>query len=364
MNIGILTFHCADNYGAVLQAYGLQSVLRNLGHNVSIIDYRPQFIVGNYKVLNNPGLSHFNQFFSKKYLKHLLTLPIRNKRINNFNSFRKHHLNLSSIETIDENSIMIVGSDQIWNPKLTGGKLDEYYLLENFNGNKIAYAASAGDNEVVKSSFDHKTVSHLKSFSAISTREKFLKEILEEKGIAGIETVVDPVILAGAEAFEPLIDERYKPNEPYILSFSLVYSKEYAETSEKIGRDRNKKVIHLSSADSSFFSQGIINTASISQFLTLIKYADEVVTYSFHGISFATLFNKQFWYLDIWDKRSARILNYLSQIGLEDRYIDGSTLPVIKPIDYTAANEKIDAMRRKSRHFITSAIDKIANKKS
>ena len=41
MKIGILTFHWPENYGAVLQAYALQSYLTDLGHDVEIINYRP-----------------------------------------------------------------------------------------------------------------------------------------------------------------------------------------------------------------------------------------------------------------------------------------------------------------------------------
>ena len=40
MKIGILTFHLAHNYGAVLQCYALQEVLGRMGHQVSIINYQ------------------------------------------------------------------------------------------------------------------------------------------------------------------------------------------------------------------------------------------------------------------------------------------------------------------------------------
>lgn len=48
MKIGILTFHCAVNYGAVLQAYALQEILRSLGHEVYVIDYRPDYLTEAY----------------------------------------------------------------------------------------------------------------------------------------------------------------------------------------------------------------------------------------------------------------------------------------------------------------------------
>lgn len=40
MKIGILTFHRAINYGAVLQCYALSEVLKKMGHDVFVIDYR------------------------------------------------------------------------------------------------------------------------------------------------------------------------------------------------------------------------------------------------------------------------------------------------------------------------------------
>lgn len=44
MRIGILTFHNANNYGAVLQAYCLQETLRRIGFDVEIVDYRNPLI--------------------------------------------------------------------------------------------------------------------------------------------------------------------------------------------------------------------------------------------------------------------------------------------------------------------------------
>lgn len=38
MKVGILTYHWANNYGAVLQAYALLSKLKEMGHDAYIID--------------------------------------------------------------------------------------------------------------------------------------------------------------------------------------------------------------------------------------------------------------------------------------------------------------------------------------
>lgn len=45
MKIGILTYHYAHNYGAVLQCYALQEYLSSLGHTVKIIGYENSNII-------------------------------------------------------------------------------------------------------------------------------------------------------------------------------------------------------------------------------------------------------------------------------------------------------------------------------
>lgn len=50
MKIGILTFHRAINYGAVLQAYALQRHLENQNVEVDVIDYRSEVIEESYRL--------------------------------------------------------------------------------------------------------------------------------------------------------------------------------------------------------------------------------------------------------------------------------------------------------------------------
>lgn len=42
MKIGILTYHRAENYGALLQAYALKEYLYTKGYDVAFVDYWPQ----------------------------------------------------------------------------------------------------------------------------------------------------------------------------------------------------------------------------------------------------------------------------------------------------------------------------------
>ena len=50
LKVGIITFHRAINYGAVLQTYALSKYLRECGYDVQVLDYRCKAIEDSYKV--------------------------------------------------------------------------------------------------------------------------------------------------------------------------------------------------------------------------------------------------------------------------------------------------------------------------
>ena len=51
MKIGIITFHSAHNYGAVLQAFALKEYLSKKGHDVHVINYKIKEIENVYKLI-------------------------------------------------------------------------------------------------------------------------------------------------------------------------------------------------------------------------------------------------------------------------------------------------------------------------
>ena len=66
MKVGILTFHDAHNYGAVLQAYALKKYIGKLGHNVRIINYHHYTIPDGFPKENNEKRwEKFNDFIKE-----------------------------------------------------------------------------------------------------------------------------------------------------------------------------------------------------------------------------------------------------------------------------------------------------------
>ena len=82
--IGLITYHAAYNYGSVLQAYATQSTITDMGHDVTVIDYRPLEGERYYERLYWRGLG------LKSSLADLTMLPVaglRKKRMRNFERF-------------------------------------------------------------------------------------------------------------------------------------------------------------------------------------------------------------------------------------------------------------------------------------
>lgn len=96
MKICTITCHDVYNVGASLQAYALQTYLKSLGHDVKIIDYKPDYLSKHYRldVVGNP--KYDKPFVREVYL--LAKLPGRLRvlpRKKAFDSFTAKHLDLT-----------------------------------------------------------------------------------------------------------------------------------------------------------------------------------------------------------------------------------------------------------------------------
>ena len=192
MKIGILTFHAAKNYGAVLQCRCLYEVLKSLGHEVSVIDYRPDYLTAPYRLWKNKFLKH-----PMTMLKVSASLAGAIRRDSAFDSFEKE-LNLIQPGTGGLDAI-IYGSDQIWNAHICGG-FDPVFFADTAGAKdvrNISYAASDGgllySDEELK---EFRRLLH--NFYRIGVREYPMQQRMDDAGIPAVVNL-DPVLLAGRE---------------------------------------------------------------------------------------------------------------------------------------------------------------------
>lgn len=355
MKIGILTFHCAYNYGAVLQCYALQKFLIQMGHDVSVIDYRPKSITNVYKWFKIRLILRKNLY---KSVKEMFLLYGRKKRYDTFRRFSENYQRLAPVSSINENpyDIILIGSDQVWNYDLTNG-FDDYYW-GNFPHPKntliISYAASMQDSWPNEMSIRIKQ--NLENFRQISVREISLAAKLTElSGGRRIFQVVDPTLLLDCEDWDVLA-KAPRMEKPYLLLFQVGRrNKKTEHIAEEMAKRQNLPILRLSTLVSWETSRMVMNT-SPEEFVGLFKNASFVVCSSFHGTVFSLIFNRPFVSVRMREGRDNRVENLLGQLGLTDHFVD----VLNKDSDYTynSVSEGLKALKKNSVDYITS-LDKL-----
>ena len=346
--IGILTFHNAENYGAVLQAYALKTYIqKNIEHStVDIIDYKSPLIELSYKYVK--PLSYFKTKRLRKLISFLLQfyyLPKKVKIKRVFTNFRKEWLNAVNNKFAEYNFV-IYGSDQIWNPILTDNDL--VYFGKNYNGEKISYAASDGG----ELDLTEDVINNLQQFYKISCREKSLSDKLL-KQLNNVSTVCDPVFLLSKDDWI----EKFA-TKPSIDNYVLIYK----IAAIKFAKKFNKKVVQIVYSKSIkklfCFNQKFVSAITPNEFVGYFAYADFVFTTSFHGTAFSIILEKDFYTLTF-NKRSERITDLLKEVGLENRFIN--TTPEFNGIenyriDYLEVSDRKDKYINKSKDFLKVAL--------
>lgn len=351
LKIGILTFHYAQNYGAVLQCYALQKALEEYFPNTDIfvVDYRNQKIVQDYAIFHLRNKNLYRKL--RSLIGGVLYLPQRIKCKSNFKTFVRKNLTIGS-STLSEYDAIFYGSDQIWNPKITGG-VEPVYFGQEFDGIKIAYAASDGGKLEVTSEIK----GLLQKFSALSVREKSTAKKFAEIGIRS-SIVCDPVFLLSVDEWRKVAVLPREKN--YVFAYKVSENPFFDAEAEKIGKKLGKEVIQAVYVKNrrKFFckSQKIIQGISPFEFIGYIAAADFVLTTSFHGTAFSTLFMRPFCVLEI-DSGSERITELLEAVGLEKRYgrlVSESDSASADEIYTAEVKEKIAMLNESGTKFLES----------
>lgn len=309
MKIAIITFHFARNYGAVLQCYALQEWLASQGHEVSVLDYRPKAVEKGYKWLD------IKRFWGKtpaKFLRktstELRVIADRRRRYDAFEKFIRTRLNLAS-PGAGQYDLVICGSDQIWNQRLTGGLDPVYWGIESKNWGRriISYAASL-ENGLLQ--MGPSEIDILKGFDAVSVREESAASVLKGMGI-GTTACCDPVMLLERKDWEGLAAQSTLSRKNYLLLYQVRYSERMYRHAETLAKEKGLELIVLSAKVEMQNSNGM-RMASPEDFVRLIMDADYIVTSSFHGTALSLVLGKKFESVFFGDGRDSRAADLLA----------------------------------------------------
>lgn len=360
--IGILTFHNVPNYGAVLQTAALKKYIESLGYkDVHVINY-----IGKG---NGEEISVDNMYRSIKSTKNIIKRMIKQivfclnrtdyiNKLRKFDDFRNKYMNLDyQPDKLNDNyDIILYGSDQIWNPEITGG-FNDFYYAKNISNKKIitiAFAVSCGDLSVIKGNQTFLKLAN--NFDNISTREKSLSDYINTCGLTS-ESVLDPTFLLTADEYIEMFQIGKNNKSKYILVYELQRNPELLSIAKRMANSKGLKIKricgyfnHLSTNMSGIYD------ASPQEFLELLYNAEYVLTNSFHGAALSVIFKKNF-YVVLPKSRTGRITELLARFDLYERIVEGGAVDGSE-IDYVKISKLVEKDIINTKNYLISVLSK------
>ena len=393
--VGIFTlYHKNTNYGATLQAYALQKKVNEQGFETSVIDFFPRkaallkrifLLICHPKRLLTVLCKYINNNDSSKDIIETEYYRLKESKIKNWEYFCNKYINatdpiseknLYKSELMDSYDVLLVGSDQVWNPNICS---EIHFLPFTKKGKKkIAYAASISVpnfTEQEKKLF----IKWLPDFDYITVRENEGKKLLESFLNLKVETVLDPTLLLTSNDWdklsEPILLQNqvgYRRNDmnnenkisDYILFAALGTDPSHRKFAMRISERTGMRIKILSTtldemrANYEIVGDELVDV-SPNQYLFLVKNASMVITDSFHCMAFSINFHRNFFVLkrnsdDDNTNMNSRIYTLLNELGLDGQLVEPYDADKVNlSMDlYSSVDEKLNLQRKRSEDIL------------
>ena len=221
MRIALFTLSLHSNYGGILQAYALQTILERMGHQVVVLNKPPH--PHRLRLLKKPFC------YAKRVLLKLFVDPktiihkedrifaesiLIRQHTDRFIYRYIHNRWLIDLKDFQEGEVdgIVVGSDQIWRPKYFVGwsrDLSDAFLAfaEKWNIKRWAYAASFGtDTWDFPKKQTPRYAQLMQQFLAVSVREDTGVTLCRDHLHVEAQHLLDPTLLLTADDYLALID--------------------------------------------------------------------------------------------------------------------------------------------------------------
>ncbi len=363
MKVGILTFHRALNYGAVLQTYALVSKLKQLGHDAEVIDYRPAFNEDRFRP------TPLSKYLKPRELYHLLFSNSYQKfSPDAFRHFSNNYIptgiNIAKdkselIRIVRDYDAIVSGSDQVWNLSCTAG--DNSYFLpfpKKLGQLKVAYAPSIGKNRLTEEEKIH-LKPLIEDFDSISCREDCGAQLIEQLCSRTCKTVLDPTLLLSSQEWSAISDFSLVPNEKYLLIYVMSEDMSLLKIAKKYAKINGLSIVYITQRLLHRLKGTIyLKDVSPEQWIGLFLKADTIATNSFHGTVFGINFGKKLFVKRIPRSVSnSRLDNIMDIIQSREKMIDDNLCGSENPIDINDNTRAIiDRLRSESIEYLKQSL--------
>lgn len=331
MKIGILTLPLHTNYGGILQAYALQTVLEKMGHEVEVINKQVRFSKPQY-------WKYPFRLVKKLFFKHDTVIAYEKNRYREYpiiygslDRFKDEHIHSKFVTDLHnishgEYDAIIVGSDQVWRPtyfkRLWRTDMSDAFLgfANSWNIKRISYATSFGvDNWELTYNETTQCRALAQLFNSISVRENSGVRICKE--YLGVESVcvLDPTMLLGPSDYIELFKyHNVGKSKGNLLCYILDDTPMKRGLISRISRERHLTPFSVNGAvvsATSPVSERI--KPSIEEWLRGFYDAEFVITDSFHACVFSIIFRKPFIVIGNTKRGMERFVSLLSTFSIK-----------------------------------------------
>ena len=369
MKIGIITHQLFSNYGGILQAFALQKVLTDMGHEVNVVQLRQEVKISFARKIFAYSKRAFDKYilgksnveirFEKK------CNQLRKEMTRNVTPFIEKNIKCriyDAFQNINEHDfdMLVVGSDQVWRSKYYSNIGTSFFdFADTWNIKRISYAASFGIDYWDYSAQDtEKCKKLIRKFDAISVRE-YSGIVLCKKYLdyGDAKLVLDPTMLLAKEVYQQLsnMKQHYKED---LFCYILDKSKDKINVVQYLSKKLSLLTFSVNSEieNPNAPLEERIHPA-VEEWLQAFDKAKYVVTDSFHGTVFSILFHKEFVVISNSKRGNTRLESLLTLFGLEARMIcSESDIDVLEPIDYSIVDDKLQQYRDSSFSFLKDAL--------
>ncbi|MGM9786553.1 MAG: polysaccharide pyruvyl transferase family protein [Candidatus Cryptobacteroides sp.] len=336
MKIAIITLPIHTNYGGILQAYALKTVLEGYGNEVFVLDpeekiHLPEWwkapVVYPKRLLLNilkggSGPEVFRELRLRK------ESPLISVKTAGFISEYISPVSIKSYDSILEDyDAFVVGSDQVWRPRYFG-KIENAFLdfTSGWDVKRVAYAASFGTDQL---EYDFQQLDNcsalLKRFDGISVREKSAVAMCDEWfDCDRAVQVLDPVMLLPTEAYQSLAQRgNGRAIRTYAMSYFLDTPKNMKSLKDFLFRAARMEVLDASVPSDRRIPVEKRVLPPVGKWLADIIDSSFVITDSFHVCVLSILFHKPFLVVANPARGVSRIESLLATFSLESRMVQG-----------------------------------------
>lgn len=377
MRIGILTLPLHTNYGGILQAYALQTVLERMGHEVVVLDTPNKMPLPPFKDIPKCFLKRIvkkllgrNQKIFYEYYQSKKVIPVVTQNTQRFINSYIHRKEIRNFKELNEKSYdaIVVGSDQVWRPLyfIPGWRWQEIEnaflsFASKWNIKRLSYAASFGTEDwEYTDQQTRRCKALLQVFDAISVRETNGVTLCKKYFDIDSVHVLDPTMLLNEVDYSIFFQKANTPkSNGTLLNYILDENEKKRALIMHVANQKCLRAFSVTNPHENDETKPLNERIkpSVEKWLRGFYDAEFVITDSFHACVFSILFKKQFVVVGNKERGLSRIESLLQCFGIENRIVEDSARVMRLPlIDYDMVYVKLEKYRKKSLEFLNVAL--------